>query len=294
MAGRKSTPPSPPQDRQLQPPQMRAAIARFQNRIKDVEDFQPDTIEDRRDPRIEALEARVADALTEAFGEDTPRHRRYSGAAIIDTAGINMNGTPHHEVIEGLHHGKDRSIALMKEAIRYLEETLTEAGALVNGVNTPEGDIPTPKPSTDVFVVHGHDDDFKREVSDVLRRAGLTPIVLHEQPNGGKTIIEKFEKHGGLAGFAVVLLSPDDVGGPSRDHLQPRARQNVIGEMFWFAGKLGRSHVCALKKGELELPSDFIGVIYTVVDERGAWKTDLLKELQAAGYSNLNWGLALS
>jgi predicted nucleotide-binding protein len=133
------------------------------------------------------------------------------------------------------------------------------------------------------FVVHGHDDEFKREVADVLRRAGLTPVILHEQPNGGKTIIEKFEKHGGGAGFAVVLLTPDDVGGPSADQLRPPARQNVIGEMFWFAGKLGRSKVCALKKGELEVPSDFAGVVYTPVDERGAWKTDLLKELQTAG-----------
>jgi predicted nucleotide-binding protein len=73
--------------------------------------------------------------------------------------------------------------------------------------------------------------------------------------------------------------------------------------MFWFAGKLGRSHVCALRKGDVEVPSDFAGVVYTPVfagvvytpvDDRGAWKTDLLKELQAAGYSDLNWGLALS
>jgi predicted nucleotide-binding protein len=127
-----------------------------------------------------------------------------------------------------------------------------------------------------------------------LRRAGLNPIILHEQANGGKTIIEKFEKHAGVAGFAVVLLTSDDVGGPSADQLQSRARQNVIGEMFWFAGKLGRSHVCALRKGDVELPSDFAGVVYTPVDDRGAWKTDLLKELQAAGYSDLNWGLALS
>ncbi len=54
----------------------------------------------------------------------------------------------------------------------------------------------------DVFVVHGHDDEFKREVSDVLRRAGLNPVVLHEQLNGGKTIIEKFERHAGAVGFA--------------------------------------------------------------------------------------------
>jgi predicted nucleotide-binding protein len=82
-------------------------------------------------------------------------------------------------------------------------------------------------------------------------------------------------------------------GGPDREHLQPRARQNVIGEMFWFAGKLGRQRVCALKKGDVEMPSDFADVGYTKMDDLGAWKTDLLKELKAAGYE-VDWGKALA
>jgi len=61
----------------------------------------------------------------------------------------------------------------------------------------------------------------------------------------------------------VVVLTPDDLGGPDKDQLRPRARQNVIGEMFWFAGRLGRNRVCALKKGDVEMPSDFAGVGYT-------------------------------
>jgi predicted nucleotide-binding protein len=67
-------------------------------------------------------------------------------------------------------------------------------------------------------------------------------------------------------------------------HLRGRARQNVIGEMFWFAGKLGRKHVCALKKGDVEMPSDFAGVVYTEMDDPGAWKQRLLRELEAAEY----------
>ena len=75
--------------------------------------------------------------------------------------------------------------------------------------------------------------------------------------------------------------------------LRPRARQNVIGEMFWFAGKLGRDRVCALVKGHIEMPSDFAGVGYTDMDDRGAWKAELLKELAAAGYT-VNWAKALA
>ena len=92
----------------------------------------------------------------------------------------------------------------------------------------------------------------------------------------------------------MILLTPDDVGGEAPTQLRRRARQNVIGEMFWFAGKLGRSRVCALKKGDVEVPSDFAGVVYTDMDDRGAWKAELRRELQAAGYADLNWGKALA
>jgi predicted nucleotide-binding protein len=143
-----------------------------------------------------------------------------------------------------------------------------------------------------VFVIHGHDEQAKIEVARFLDRAGLKPVILHEQANAGRTLIEKFEDHGGSAGFAIAILTPDDVGGPNAAELKPRARQNVIGGMFWFAGKLGRSRVCALKKGELEMPSDFAGVGFTEMDNRGAWKQDLLKELKKAGYE-IDWAQAL-
>jgi predicted nucleotide-binding protein len=123
-------------------------------------------------------------------------------------------------------------------------------------------------------------------------------VILHEQSNGGRTIIEKFERHGSAVGFAVIVATPDDIGGlavspPARPDLKPRARQNVIGEMFWFVGRLGRDKVCALVKGDIEMPSDFAGVVYTPMDNHGAWKSKLLDELAEAGYDNLNWREAL-
>jgi predicted nucleotide-binding protein len=144
-----------------------------------------------------------------------------------------------------------------------------------------------------VFIVHGHDGPAKIEVARLIERAGLNAIILHERPNAGRTIIEKFEDHGASSGFAVVILTPDDVGGPNPNDLHPRARQNVIGEMFWFAGRLGRNRVCALRKGDIEMPSDFAGIVYTDMDDRGAWKHELLRELQAAGYK-VDWGKALA
>jgi hypothetical protein len=144
-------PPDPPKDVQLTPQQIRTAISRFERRIKEVEAFEPERVTDRRDPQIEALEVAIGEALTEAFGEETPMRQRYSGAAMLDTAGINLNGTPHQEVIEGLIH----ALTLMNQAVRSLQERLADH------VPVEQVDLTNGPPSKDVFVVHGHDDDFK-------------------------------------------------------------------------------------------------------------------------------------
>jgi predicted nucleotide-binding protein len=134
-----------------------------------------------------------------------------------------------------------------------------------------------------VFVVHGHDESARESVARFIGNLGLTPIILHEQASQGRTIVEKLERHGDV-GYAVVLLTPDDVGGTSPTNLLPRARQNVILELGYFLGLLGRDHVCALYRGELELPSDYMGVIYIPLDSRGGWRLSLAKELKAADF----------
>lgn len=135
----------------------------------------------------------------------------------------------------------------------------------------------------EVFVVHGHDHGIKEEVARVLEKLELQPIILHELANKGRTIIEKFEDHSSVA-FAVVILSPDDMGylKDTNSTQKPRARQNVIFELGYFYGKLGRDRVCVLLTGEMEQPSDIDGVTYIPVNE-GEWKLNLSKELRAAG-----------
>src|SRR4030088_422937 len=95
---------------------------------------------------------------------------------------------------------------------------------------------PTLLGSQGVFVVHGQDSAAREEVARFLAKADMKPIVLHEQASGGRTVIEKLEHYSDV-GFAVVLLTPDDVGGPAQGISQPRARQNVIAELFYFIGK---------------------------------------------------------
>ena len=137
-----------------------------------------------------------------------------------------------------------------------------------------------------VFVVHGHDEAARESVARFLEKLGLNPIILHEQANQSLTVIEKLERHSDVL-FAVVLMTPDDVGGKFSDPptLAKRARQNVLIELGYFVGKLGRSNVCSLRVGDTEIPSDFSGVIYTDMDKAGAWRTKLAQELVSAKFT---------
>lgn len=137
--------------------------------------------------------------------------------------------------------------------------------------------------SKKVFLVHGHDNELKEKTARFLEKLGLIPIILHEQVNEGLTIIEKFEKHSDVH-FAIILMTPDDVGN-SKDksnNLKYRARQNVILELGYFLGKLGRNNLCALVKDNIQIPSDYDGVIYIAVDPADGWKLLLTKEMKNA------------
>src|SRR6266446_133594 len=151
--------------------------------------------------------------------------------------------------------------------------------------STMQNSTPKTKEARKVFVVHGHDDGPREAACRVLEKLGLVPVVLFEQPNEGQTIVEKFEKHASDADFAVVILTPDDTGYPAGEQMKARsrARQNVVLELGYFAGKLQRRNIVVLHKGEVELPSDYHGVLYVPIDAHGAWKWRLAAEIKKAG-----------
>lgn len=155
--------------------------------------------------------------------------------------------------------------------------------------DTPNpGTKPKSNATSEVFIVHGHDEEMKQAAARIVFRLKLNPIILHEQANEGRTLIEKFEKNSDVQ-FAIVLLSPDDLGYVAKCDpatARHRARQNVVLELGYFVGRLGRSRVFALKRdGDLELPSDLSGIVYTSYDVGGKWQFELARELKAAGYS---------
>lgn len=149
-----------------------------------------------------------------------------------------------------------------------------------------------PNHSKRVFIVHGHDEGPREAVARFLTNAGLEPLILFEQASGGKTVIEKIEAHKDV-GFAVVLMTPDDEGGVrGSGKFSPRARQNVLLELGFFMGHLGRSRVFALVKEGVETPSDFAGVVWGLLDSNQGWKQILARELDEAGYA-IDWKRAI-
>ncbi|MBJ9756647.1 TIR domain-containing protein [Burkholderia cepacia] len=268
------------------PDAIERGIARLQERIDALKafDFQILT-NDGTLPELAALSAAIADTLERCFGRDTPAYRRYKLATALRPMQSRSFGNEFY-LRQEVREYFDRSVALLQDAQRALREDLEDAEHAA-----PQPIEPAAALSRRVFVVHGHDGEARETVARFLTKLGFEPIILHEQANQGRTIIEKFEAHGDV-GFAVVLLTPDDEGRVKGGELQSRARQNVVLELGYFIGKLGRGKVCALKRGELELPSDYLGVVWEKMDDGGGWRQALGRELQAAGHV-IDWNMVM-
>lgn len=149
--------------------------------------------------------------------------------------------------------------------------------------------------SNKIFVVHGHDNEMKSAVAQTLQKLDLDPIILHEKPNSGRTLIDKISDYNHVS-FAVILLSPDDLAYPKEktpDEAKYRAKQNVIFELGYFLGRLGKQNVVAIyrKKKDFEIPNDYNGVLW--IEYKSGWYFELIKELQAANFdvdaNKLGW-----
>jgi predicted nucleotide-binding protein len=172
---------------------------------------------------------------------------------------------------------------LLEGLITRLEEKRDDLSDLPSQETSRQISQPSGK-TRRVFLVHGHDEEAKQSVARFLDKLDLEPIILQEQPNEGRTIIEKFEKNSDVE-YVVILLTPDDIGyvKDKSDEARSRARQNVILELGYFVGRLSRKRVCGLCKGSIEIPSDYHGVLYIPMDEAEGWKLKLAKEIKQSG-----------
>lgn len=109
-----------------------------------------------------------------------------------------------------------------------------------------------------VFVGHGHNEVVRYKVRDfIANRCSLEPIILTDLPSEGMSVIEKLERYGRTADFAILIMTADDITSDG----QARARQNVIQEVGWFQGVLGRARTAILRHENIEFPSNLSGII---------------------------------
>jgi predicted nucleotide-binding protein len=230
------------------------------------------------------------------YKSDVQRWRDYN-LALLQTVFINYDimieyrrivgpsrgGYTETEVLQILHEDVDHQITKLKSIVERLglyQEAIPQSTIPIEATGSEN--------RSQVFVVHGHDGAPKAEVARFIERLGFEAIILHERPNKGRALITKFREEAADVGFAVVLMTPDDLGKAEKtDDLKLRARQNVVFELGFFIGKLGPERVAALVKGDIELPSDFDGVVYISLDKED-WQAKLGSELEAAEYT-IDW-----
>jgi predicted nucleotide-binding protein len=274
-----------PQSPMLTAREMKLGIERLQRRITEVEALDPSSLE-KWSPLVKALQASIDESLSRIFGHGTVEYERYRRTVDWAEDIPSFGGeTSLQQYRDDVTKGKLEAFIMLREAVATLKENLAEL----------EPDMtPRPSPVIDnrkVFIVHGHDDAVRESVARFLQSAGCDTIILNEQANRNRTVIEKIEANHDVC-FAVVLLTPDDEGAKKGEPVQPRARQNVLLELGYFMAKLGRDKVCVLKRDQVEIPSDFAGVIWTAFDPAGGWKKELAKELDAAGFT-IDWKKAM-
>jgi predicted nucleotide-binding protein len=158
------------------------------------------------------------------------------------------------------------------------------------------------KPPDTIFIVHGHDEEFLREVEEFLLKTGIKPIIMKDVGGASASLIQKFFEVGEKADFAIILLSGDDMGASRIQYEMPdvgphslkyRARQNVTLELGFFYGKLGWENVFVLERDppkrypDFERHSDLNGVLFDRYDKTGRWRNELHRSLAERGFSSL-------
>jgi len=178
----------------------------------------------------------------------------------------------------------ERCLVVLRSILAKIE-LWPESPAVQGSVGATVGESPDVVQGNAVFIVHGRA-GREAEVARAVEQLGLEAVILQERLHGGSaTLIEKLEREARSCGYAIVVYTGDDEGRMfgSEDALAKRARENVVLELGYFVGHLGRQNVTILHDPAVTVPSDFLGVGYYTLDPAGAWKERVAGELRLAG-----------
>ncbi len=141
-----------------------------------------------------------------------------------------------------------------------------------------------PLKSIPILIIHGHDRLALLELKNMIhtRLPHVVPRVMAMDVEGSLSLPEKFDKVTENVLGAIALMTPDDLGGTALDvkaNIQsPRARQNVVIEIGWAWGKLGRSKCLILNRGQIEIPSDLSGAELHTFKETPEECTEIIRQ----------------
>lgn len=226
-------------------------------------------------PAFEAWHTKAERFLIRKYGKDSLEHKKFIDTRFAPVV-FNWNASEEETYQTDIAWCCDGLKTCQAVFKTYLEDIADE---IPSATNAPS--ISKQINMGRIFIVHGHDGELKQSVARIIEKQGIEAIILSEQANKGRTIIEKFEDYSDVGG-AICLFTADDYGRAKADKTDnTRARQNVVLETGYFMGKLGRDHVVLLADKGIEMPSDLSGVVYT---DTMSWQFDLLKELNAMGY----------
>lgn len=253
-------------------------INRQMNKGLDLHRNRPVTNTDHR-----SWESTTRDILTKSFGSNSKNITDVLHASSDYPLFVGMS---EHQSEQYTASQLLNQIKMLQSCIDQLEteiEISEEQPNIVIGKINTQSMQKEPSYNSKVFIVHGHNEHLKKATARFVDKLGLEAIILHEKPNKGRTIIEKFSDYADV-GFAIILLTADDYGKSkvSTGDFNLRARQNVILELGYFLGKLGRDRVCAIYEDGVEIPSDYQGVLF--IPWSSKWQYDVFNELKAVGY----------
>lgn len=226
-------------------------------------------------PAFEAWHTKAERFLIKKYGQNSLEHKKFTD---LYFSPLVWYGNDEIEDVRISIQRCAEDLRICKAIFKTYLEDLEEEPA----PEPTKSVVPTATSLSKVFIVHGHDGELKYAVARLVEKQDLTAIILSEQANKGKTIIEKFEENSDVRG-AICLFTADDLGrAKAAAENFYRARQNVVFEAGYFMGKLGRDRVVIIAENGLELPSDMQGIVYT---NKGNWEFEVLKELKAMGYA---------
>lgn len=145
---RRSTPPEP-QMAVLSVEKMKRGVARINRLIDELQAFDPQTIQKRWSPEVKALETAIEGALSSVFGHNTVEYNRYIGASTLDRGSVTMQidwggggrREDPREAQKYLTEGKERSVQLLRQAVRWLQDELADRGEADDEADTGSAEL---------------------------------------------------------------------------------------------------------------------------------------------------------